>query len=227
MDKSKILVAEDDINLGALLKQYLIVKGYLVDLVSDGENAYSYFMKNDYDLCILDVMMPKMDGFTLGKKIKNIHSQMPIIYLTAKSFKEDVLHGFELGADDYITKPFEMEEVLVRVEAVLRRTKKNSEKINTYTLGKYQFDTISQELLIEGKSTKLTSKESELLELLIENKNSLVERNFALKKIWGDDSIFNARSMDVYITKLRKYLQEDENIKIINVHSKGFKLVVD
>lgn len=227
MDKSKILVAEDDINLGALLKQYLVVKGYLVDLVSDGENAYSYFMKNEYDLCILDIMMPKMDGFTLGKKIKSIHSQMPIIFLTAKSFKEDVLHGFELGADDYITKPFEMEELLVRVEAVLRRTKKNNEKIETFSLGKYQFDTISQELIIDGKFTKLTSKESELLQLLIENKNNLVERNFALKKIWGDDSIFNARSMDVYITKLRKYLQEDESIKIINVHSKGFKLVVD
>jgi len=126
MDKSKILVAEDDVNLGALLKQYLIIKGYLVDLVADGEIAYTYFMKKEYDLCILDIMMPKIDGFTLAKKIKNIHSQMPIIFLTAKSFKEDVIHGFEIGADDYITKPFEMEEVLVRVEAVLRRTKKKN-----------------------------------------------------------------------------------------------------
>jgi len=227
MDKSKILVAEDDVNLGALLKQYLIIKGYLVDLVADGEIAYTYFMKKEYDLCILDIMMPKIDGFTLAKKIKNIHSQMPIIFLTAKSFKEDVIHGFEIGADDYITKPFEMEEVLVRVEAVLRRTKKKTDKITNYEIGKYQFDTVSQQLYLEGKVTKLTSKEAELLQLLIENKNNLVERNYALKKIWGDDSIFNARSMDVYITKLRKYLQEDENIKIINVHSKGFKIVVD
>lgn len=227
MDRPKILLAEDDLNLGALLKQYFYAKGYDIDLVLDGETAYKLFMKNDYDICILDVMMPKEDGFTLGKKIKNINSQMPIIYLTAKSLKEDVIKGFELGADDYITKPFEMEELLVRVEAVLRRTMKHKTEQTVYNIGEYIFDTIKQELQYGNQKTNLTTKESNLLFILVENKNELVERNFALKKVWGDDSVFNARSMDVYITKLRKYLQDDPKIKIINVHSKGFKLITD
>jgi DNA-binding response OmpR family regulator len=225
MNKAKILLAEDDLNLGSLLKQYLVTKGYEIDLVFDGETAYKIFMKNNYDLCLLDVMMPKQDGFTLGKNIKRINSKMPIIYLTAKSLKEDVIKGFELGADDYITKPFEMEELLVRIEAVLRRTKKPENKQTKFQIGKIKFDSLKQEISIDNKKTKLTTKENNLLKILAENANELVERNYILKEVWGDDSIFNARSMDVYITKLRKYLQDDPVVKIINVHSKGFKLV--
>lgn len=227
MHKAKILLAEDDLNLGSLLKQYLVAKGYDIDLVFDGETAYKIFMKNNYDLCVLDIMMPKQDGFTLGKNIKRINSKMPIIYLTAKSLKDDVIKGFEIGADDYITKPFEMEELLVRVEAVLRRTKKAKSNETKFKIGKFEFDSVKQILILDGKETKLTTKENNLLKILAENRNELVERNFVLKEVWGDDSIFNARSMDVYITKLRKYLQDDPVVKIINVHSKGFKLITE
>lgn len=225
MNKAKLLLAEDDLNLGSLLKQYLVAKGYDIDLVFDGDTAYKLFMKNNYDLCILDVMMPKQDGFTLGKNIKRINSKMPIIYLTAKSLKEDVIKGFELGADDYMTKPFEMEELLVRIEAVLRRTQKDKVEQTSFVIGKFHFDSIKQELILGDKKEKLTTKENNLLKILAESENELVERNYILKEVWGDDSIFNARSMDVYITKLRKYFQEDPIVKIINVHSKGFKLI--
>lgn len=227
MKIAKILLAEDDLNLGSLLKQYLVAKGYDIDLVFDGETAYKIFMKNKYDLCLLDVMMPKQDGFTLGKNIKRINSKMPIIFLTAKSLKDDVIKGFSLGADDYMTKPFEMEELLLRIEAVLRRTKKNRVKETKFTIGNFQFDSIKQELTFDESISKLTTKENNLLKILAQNQNELVERNYVLKEVWGDDSIFNARSMDVYITKLRKYLQSDETVKILNVHSKGFKLVTD
>ncbi len=227
MNKAKILLAEDDLNLGSLLKQYLISKGYNVDLVFDGEIAYKLFMKNEYDICLFDVMMPKQDGFTLGKNVKRINSKMPIIYLTAKSLKDDVLKGFEIGADDYITKPFEMQELLVRVEAVLRRTQREKSSQTNFTIGEFEFNSVKQELIFNGKTTKLTTKENSLLKILADNQNELVERNYVLKEVWGDDSIFNARSMDVYITKLRKYLQDDENVKIINVHSKGFKLITN
>jgi len=225
MNKAKILLAEDDLNLGSLLKQYLVAKGYDIDFVFDGETAYKLFMKNVYDLCILDVMMPKQDGFTLGKNIKRINSKMPIMFLTAKSLKDDVIKGFALGADDYMTKPFEMEELLARIEAVLRRTQKNKSQTTKFSIAEFEFDALKQELKFGNKVTKLTTKENNLLRILAENQNELVERNYVLKEVWGDDSIFNARSMDVYITKLRKYLQDDEKIKIINVHSKGFKLV--
>ena len=225
MVKAKILLAEDDWQMGPLVKQYLTAKGYEVDLAPDGEIAYKIFMKNEYDLCILDIMMPKQDGFTLGKKIKNINSQMPIIYLTAKSLKDDIIKGFELGADDYMTKPFMMEELLARVEAVLRRTKKSEKTETKFNIGNFEFDSVKQQLKIGDKITNLTTKENNLLKILAQNQNELVERNYILKQVWGDDSIFNARSMDVYITKLRKYLSDDPRVKIINVHSKGFKLV--
>lgn len=225
--KAKLLIAEDDINLGAILKQYLSSKGFDVELAIDGEKALKLFMEKNFDICILDVMMPKMDGFTVAKKIKNIYSEMPIIFLTAKSFKHDVIHGFELGADDYITKPFEMEELLMRIEAILRRVKRSVIEKDVYNIGKYVFDSISQKLIYGDEVISLTSKESELLKLLASNINEVVERNYALKLIWGNDSIFSSRSMDVYITKLRKYLNKDEKVKIVNVHSKGFKLVVE
>jgi len=225
--KLKILLAEDDINLGSLLKQYLDAKQYNTDLYPDGVKAYDGFMKNKYDLCILDIMMPKKDGFTLATEIRQMNVDMPIIFLTAKTLKEDVLKGFKLGADDYITKPFNMEELLLRIEAVMRRTSGGLNENNTsFQLGRYSFDSNKQLLEFEGKVNKLTTKESELLRLLCNNMNKVLERNFALKTIWQDDNYFNARSMDVYITKLRKHLKDDPSIEIINVHGKGYKLII-
>jgi DNA-binding response OmpR family regulator len=222
----RILLAEDDNNLGSLLKEYLVIKGYKADLYSNGNKAYKGFLKEHYNLCLLDVMMPEKDGFTLAKEIRQINSDIPIIFLTAKSLKQDVLKGFSIGADDYITKPFSMEELLFRIEAILRRTEQLQNKIqDIYQLGKYTFDTKKQTLSIDNKVQKLTTKEAELLKLLCTNHNKVLERNFALRTIWFDDNYFNARSMDVYITKLRKYLKEDPSIEIINVHGKGFKLI--
>ncbi|NMB72971.1 MAG: response regulator transcription factor, partial [Bacteroidales bacterium] len=175
----------------------------------------------------LDIMMPVKDGFTLAKEIRMINSDIPIIFLTAKSMKEDVIEGFRIGADDYITKPFSMEELIFRIEAILRRTKsEGADKQTVFKLGNYTFDS-SRQLLIRGtEERKLTTKESELLRLLCLNKNRILERNFALKSIWIDDTYFNARSMDVYITKLRKYLKDDPDIQIMNIHGKGYKLIV-
>ncbi len=228
MAKAKILLAEDDINLGSVLRQYLHAKGYDVDLANDGEEAFKTFMENEYDLCILDVSMPKKDGFTLAKDIRRINSKIPLIFLTVRSMKEDVLRGFDIGADDYITKPFNMEELLMRIEAILRRTGRLTESKQTvFQIGKFTFDSVRQTLKIGDKVRKLTTKENELLKLLASNMNEVVERNYALKLVWGDDSFFNARSMDVYITKLRKYLADDPSVKIINVHSVGFKLITN
>lgn len=225
--KIHVLLAEDDINLGSLLKQYLDAKDFETDLYSDGEKAYKGFTNNHYDLCILDIMMPKKDGFTLANEIRLLNNDIPIIFLTAKTLKEDVLKGFKIGADDYITKPFNMEELLLRIEAVMRRTTGNAtETASVFKLGKYNFDSNKQLLELDGQVTKLTTKESELLRLLCNNMNKVLERNFALKTIWQDDNYFNARSMDVYITKLRKHLKKDENIEIINVHGKGYKLII-
>lgn len=227
-NKIRILLAEDDENLGVLLKEYLQAKNYETDLLPDGEKAFKSFQKNFYDLCILDVMMPIKDGFALAKEIRAINKDIPIIFLTAKSIKDDILQGFRLGADDYITKPFSMEELLFRLEAILRRTKADSKLSpqNIYTLGKYVFDFQKQTLTSTDDTHKLTTKESELLKLLCDNINEILDRNYALKAIWSDDSYFNARSMDVYITKLRKYLKDEPSIEIINVHGKGFKLIV-
>jgi len=226
MEKTRILLAEDDENLGSLLKEYLGMKEYETDLYINGNLAFKGFLQEHHDLCLLDVMMPEKDGFTLAREIRQINSDIPIIFLTAKSLKEDVLEGFTLGADDYITKPFSMEELLFRIEAILRRTHPGTRQGKTsFQLGKYSFDAQTQKLMIGNTSHKLTTKESELLKLLCNNKNQVLERNFALRTIWYDDSYFNARSMDVYITKLRKYLKEDPSVEIINVHGKGFKLI--
>ncbi|MDK2978988.1 MAG: hypothetical protein PWP52_1702 [Bacteroidales bacterium] len=224
----KILLAEDDENLGALLKEYLIAKGFKTDLYINGVLALEGFKKHGYNLCILDIMMPKMDGFTLAREIRKINSDIPFIFLTAKSLKEDVIEGFSLGADDYMTKPFSMEELLFRIKAILRRTKPNnvSGQNEKYSIGKYVFDSQKQILQYGEKTQKLTTKESELLKLLCNNMNNVLERNFALKTIWQEDSYFNARSMDVYITKLRKYLKDDPSIQILNIHGKGYKLIV-
>ena len=216
-EKLRILLCEDDENLGMLLREYLQAKGYSAELYPDGEAGYKAFLKNKYDLCVFDVMMPKKDGFTLAQDVRAANAEIPIIFLTAKTLKEDILEGFKIGADDYITKPFSMEELTFRIEAILRRVrgKKNKES-NIYKIGKFTFDTQKQILSSEGKQTKLTTKESELLGLLCAHANEILQRDFALKTIWIDDNYFNARSMDVYITKLRKHLKEDilEGFKI-------------
>ena len=226
--KIRILLAEDDENLGTLLREYLLAKNFEADWVMDGEKAFRLFEKNHYDLCILDVMMPIKDGFTLASEIHMVDSMMPVIFLTAKSMKEDILEGFTHGADDYITKPFSMEELIFRIEAILRRTKGTADARNECQfIGKYEFDPQKQVLKLNDFVQNLTTKENDLLKLLCNNKNRILERNFALKAIWMDDNYFNARSMDVYITKLRKYLKEDSSVQIINVHGKGYKLVIE
>jgi DNA-binding response OmpR family regulator len=225
--KMRIILSEDDENLGSLLREYLIAKGYDTDLYPDGEAAYKGFQKNQYDLCIFDVMMPKKDGFALAKDVRLINSEIPIIFLTAKNMKEDVIEGFRIGADDYMTKPFSMEELIFRIEAILRRTLGEADNTQAvFKLGRFTFDARKQTLADANESTKLTTKESELLRLLCVNANKVLERNYALKTIWVDDNYFNARSMDVYITKLRKHLKDEEGIEIINIHGKGYKLII-
>lgn len=226
--KVKLLLAEDDENLGLLLREYLIAKGFDATLFPDGEAAFKGFMKDHFDICILDIMMPKKDGFTLARDIRQINNDIPIIFLTAKNLKDDVIEGFKLGADDYITKPFSMEELIFRIEAILRRTAQDNQGMSQqiYKLGRYTFDTRKQTLTNGEDVVKLTTKESDLLKLLCQNANKVLERNFALKSIWIDDNYFNARSMDVYITKLRKHLKDEPTVEIINVHGKGYKLIV-
>nr|MBP7471363.1 response regulator transcription factor [Prevotella sp.] len=226
-DKLKILLCEDDENLGMLLREYLQAKGYQATLCPDGEAGYKEFLRTKYDICVFDVMMPKKDGFSLAKDVRQANAEMPIIFLTAKTLKDDILEGFKIGADDYITKPFSMEELVFRVEAILRRVRGKRNKESTlFHIGRFIFDTQKQLLTIGDKQTKLTTKENELLALLCAHANEILQRDFALKTIWIDDNYFNARSMDVYITKLRKHLKDDDQIEIINIHGKGYKLIV-
>jgi len=227
MKITKVLLAEDDSNLGMLLKNYLSVKNYETTLLVNGVLALEEFSREEYDLCILDIMMPEMDGLTLATEIRKINPQVPVIFLTAKGQKEDILEGFRTGADDYITKPFSMEELLYRIKAILKRTSGTTipKKETSYTIGNYTFDALKQTLNHEKENIKLTTKESELLELLCRHRNEILERNYALKSIWIDDNYFNARSMDVYITRLRKYLRKDPAVKILNVHGRGYKLL--
>lgn len=227
MKKVSILLAEDDPNLGQLLKNYLSAKEYEPTLVIDGAQAMKVFRKEKFNICLLDVMMPELDGFALAREIRAIDPHIPIIFLTAKNLKEDVIEGFISGADDYLTKPFSMEELIYRIEAILRRSSKQTTDApaDSYTIGKFNFDVTKQLLTIHDQSRKLTTKESELLELLCRHRNEVLERNFALKSIWIDDNYFNARSMDVYITKLRKYLSRDDKVEILNIHGKGYKLL--
>lgn len=229
MQKFKLLVVEDDTNLGTILSEYLTAKDYLVNLCVNGEAGFEAFIQEDYDLVISDVMMPKKDGFTMVSEIRKINTNIPIIFLTAKSMKEDTIEGFKIGADDYITKPFSMEELLLRIGAILKRTKAEVfeyKNIQDWKLGIFTFNPNERALIHGDIKEKLTSKESQLLKLLAKNKNEVLEREFALKVIWGDDSYFNSRSMDVYITKLRKYLKPDPQLEIINIHGKGFKLII-
>ncbi len=227
--KYRILLAEDDPNLGAVLKDSLELENNYVELYTDGEQAWKSFNKTDFDLCILDIMMPVKDGFTLAKEIKKVAPNMPIIFLTAKSMKEDKIEGLKIGADDYITKPFSFEELQLRIDAIMRRVDTSripSNQQNEFTIGSYTFVDNERTLSRENESIKLTTKEADLLKLLAYNKNKILEREVALKSIWGNDNYFTGRSMDVYITKLRKYLKNDPNIEILNIHGQGFKLVV-
>lgn len=228
MSKAKLLVVEDDPNLGDILQEYLQMKGYDTILCRDGEEGWNKFKKDKFDLCLLDIMMPKKDGFTLAKEIKKVQEDLPVLFLTAKNQKDDIIEGLKIGADDYLTKPFSMEELLLRITAILRRTQKSTEvaPLKTYTFG--DFILHYDEQFIEGPSGKhkLTSKENELIRLLASEVNKLVNRSHALKQIWGDDSYFNARSMDVYLSKIRKILKDDPKVQIITVHGEGFKLIV-
>jgi DNA-binding response OmpR family regulator len=228
--KTKILLVEDDPSLGPLLQEYLDAKGFETKLAEDGQKGGELFFKGTYDLLLLDVMMPIKDGLSLAKDIRLSDKHTPIIFLTAKSMKEDTIEGFNAGADDYITKPFSMEELLARVNAVLRRSSKSrstdSDEVN-FKVGNYNFNSEKQLLQIGVNEQKLTTKESQLLRLLCVHKNDVLDRSFALKSIWQDDNYFNGRSMDVYIAKLRKYLRDDSKVEIINIHGKGFKLLVN
>lgn len=226
-EKVRIMLCEDDESLGMLLREYLQAKGYDADLFPDGEAGFKAFIKSRYEVCILDVMMPKKDGFQLAQEIRASSPDVPIIFLTAKNLKEDILAGFKIGADDYLTKPFSMEELVLRIEAIMRRVRGKKIKETTfYQLGKFTFDAQRQLLTIGDKQTKLTTKESELLAMLCAHANDVLLRELALKTIWIDDNYFNARSMDVYITKLRKHLKDDPQIEINNVHGKGYRLIV-
>jgi|TARA_B110001450_G_scaffold61857_1_gene58670 two-component system, OmpR family, response regulator len=222
----KVLLVEDDSNLGSITSDYLKAKGFNCKWEINGELGYREFVKNQYDLVIMDVMMPVKDGFSTAKDIRGIDKKVPIIFLTAKSMKEDTLKGFEIGADDYITKPFNMEELTARISAILKRVSLDTEsRFDDIKIGKLTFNPKMQVLSMDEFSVNLTTKESDLLILLYKNKNDILERDHALKAIWGDDNYFNGRSMDVYIAKLRKYLKHDEQIQIINVHGRGFKLL--
>ncbi|MEO7210433.1 MAG: response regulator transcription factor [Chitinophagaceae bacterium] len=225
--KYKILLCEDDQNLGMVLKNYLELNDYDVTLERDGRLGLAAFQREKYDICLLDVMMPNMDGFTVAEEIRDIDPDMPLFFLSAKTMKEDIIKGYKLGADDYITKPFDSEVLLLKIKAILKRNEdfnKESENMQ-FDLGSYHFNPRLRELSHAGQMQTLSPKENELLKMLAEHKNDLLAREKALKKIWGSDTYFNGRSMDVYIAKLRKYLKGDDEIEIVNIHGNGFRLV--
>jgi len=226
--KYKVLLCEDDSNLGSVLKNYLELDEYDVTLERDGRLGLAAFQREKFDLCLLDVMMPHVDGFTLAEEIRDIDPDVPLFFLSAKTLKEDIIHGYRLGADDYITKPFDSEVLLFKIKAILKRNEEQNKEIANveYDLGRYHFIPKLRELSINGNKTTLSPKENELLKMLSEYKNDLLQRDLALKKIWGNDNYFNGRSMDVYIAKLRKYLKEDPMVEIVNIHGNGFRLLV-
>ncbi len=223
MKKEKILLVEDDVNFGFVLKSYLEMNAYDIVLVSDGKDAVKTFTVEKFDMCVLDVMLPNVDGFTIAREIRRADKNTPIIFLTAKSMKEDVLEGFNTGADDYLTKPFDSEVLLLKIKAILRRNKDSIPTVpQKIKIGKYDFEHSLRTLTCGNEKHRLTPREADLLKELYLNRNIVLDRNEALKKIWGDDNYFNARSMDVYITKLRKYFKDDDSIQINNVHGSGF-----
>ena len=225
--KPQILLCEDDTNLGMVLKNYLELNDYEVILERDGKLGLAAFQREKFDICLLDVMMPNMDGFALAEEIRDINPDVPLFFLSAKTMKDDIIQGYKLGADDYITKPFDSEVLLLKIKAILKRNEEmHREEVNAeFDMGKYHFNPRLRELTIDGKVQVLSPKENELLKMLCEYKNDLLSREIALKKIWGSDTYFNGRSMDVYIAKLRKYLREDSTIEIVNIHGNGFRLV--
>ena len=224
--KPKILLCEDDTNLGMVLKNYLELNDFEVVLERDGRLGLAAFQREKFDICLLDVMMPNMDGFTVAEEIRDVDPDMPLFFISAKTMKEDIIQGYKLGADDYITKPFDSDVLLHKIRAILKRNEElHREEANAeYDLGKYHFNPRLRQLTAETTQT-LSPKENELLKMLCEYKNDLLPRDVALKKIWGSDTYFNGRSMDVYIAKLRKYLTEDNTIEIVNIHGNGFRLV--
>ncbi|GEP95663.1 response regulator transcription factor [Chitinophaga cymbidii] len=227
--KPKILLAEDDTNLGMVLKNYLELNDYDVELCRDGILALAAFRRDKFDICLLDIMMPNMDGFKLAEEIRDVDPDIPLFFLSAKTMKEDIIQGYKLGADDYISKPFDSELLLLKIKAILKRNQELNNKEEEqfeFKIGQYHFNSRLRTLTKGGDSSTLSPKENELLHMLCEHKNDLLPREVALKKIWGSDTYFNGRSMDVYIAKLRKYLKEDPNIEIVNIHGNGFRLVV-
>ncbi|GEO11728.1 response regulator transcription factor [Segetibacter aerophilus] len=225
--KYKVLLCEDDTNLGMVLKNYLELNDYDVILERDGRLGLAAFQREKFDICLLDVMMPNMDGFTLAEEIRDVDPDMPLFFLSAKTMKEDIIAGYKLGADDYITKPFDSEVLLLKIKAILKRNEEEN-RINEnieFDLGSFHFNPKLRELSHNGVMQTLSPKENELLKMLAEHKNDLLPREQALKRIWGSDTYFNGRSMDVYIAKLRKYLKDDTNIEIVNIHGNGFRLV--
>lgn len=232
---NRILLVEDDQNFGDVLRSYLEMHDYNVTLATDGEAGLASHKKGEFDLCIFDVMMPKKDGFTLAKEVREKDSEVPIIFLTAKTMKDDVLKGFKIGADDYITKPFNSEELLLRIQAILKRSQQKEdprEEIKEFEIGNYHFNfplrilTYNNGVEAEEEKNKLSPKEAQLLRMFCMYKNDILPRSEALTKIWGEDNYFTARSMDVFVTKLRKYLKKDSNIEIVNIHGNGFQLLV-
>jgi len=226
-EKPRILYVEDDETLSFVTKDNLELNGYIVEHCLDGETAVSSFYKTQYDLCILDVMLPKMDGFEVAQKIRSTDPNIPILFLTAKSLKEDKIHGLKIGADDYITKPFSIEELILKIEVFLKRKFVSVPVNDIHKLGKYTFDYRNLVLSIGESSRNLTQKEADLLKMLLDHKNNVLKRGLILEKLWGEDDYFLGRSMDVFISRLRKYLSEDPSIKLDNIHGVGFKLMVE
>ena len=225
--KIKVLIAEDDPFIGMITKECFETKGFEVYLCEDGNKAFSCYLEKKPDVCILDVMMPLKDGFTLAKEIRSIDSYIPILFLTAKSLKDDVIKGFKIGADDYVKKPFSVEELIARVGAIIRRSNVSEKDLNqqiVFQIGAFSFDSEFHILKIDKEEIKLTDKESEILAELCRNQNQITNRSSLLLKVWGDDSFFNSRSLDVYMSKLRKYLKKDLNVELVTIRSKGFKL---
>lgn len=222
----RIFLVEDDLSFGSVLKSYLELNDFSVDWVDDGKFAIDHFRKGIFDICILDVMLPHVDGFTIAGEIRKMNTTVPIVFLTAKKMKEDVLKGYGIGGDDYITKPFDTDILLAKIKAIISRRDVQEGTKDIYEIGKFMFNSKLRILTLGENEVKLSPKEAQLLEMLANNSNALISREMALKKIWGSDDYFTARSMDVYITKLRKYLSEDPNLNIKNIHGAGFQLIV-
>jgi len=222
----KIFLVEDDLSFGSVLKSYLEINDFTVEWVDDGKYAVEHFRKGAFDICILDIMLPHVDGFTIAGEIRQINNLVPIIFLTAKKMKDDVLKGYDVGGDDYITKPFDTDILLAKIRAILARRDFQNGTKDIYEIGKFIFNSKLRTLTSGDDEKKLSPKEAQLLELLVANPNALISREMALKKIWGNDDYFTARSMDVYITKLRKFLSDDPRLNIKNIHGAGFQLIV-